>query len=109
MACFQSVFLTLMIQGKLIFSRSYCINQWIIRNLQGTIVKKKIRNNLLAAVLILTVIPATVKIGQTVIEPCYLAISQKLVEMDEVSYILWYWDANIMIFHLDIFDCSSLC
>lgn len=46
---------------------------------------KKIKNNLLAAVLILTVLPGTVPVGQPIIEHCCFIISQKLVEGGEVS------------------------
>jgi len=46
---------------------------------------KKIKNNLLASVLILTVVPSSIKVGRGVIEQCYFLISQKLLEIDEVS------------------------
>ncbi|KAJ7604033.1 clathrin-coated vesicle protein [Roridomyces roridus] len=52
---------------------------------QGTISAKKIKNNLLAAVLILTVIPTSVKVGEAVIEHCCFLISQKLVDAGEMS------------------------
>ncbi|KAJ7198315.1 clathrin-coated vesicle protein [Mycena pura] len=52
---------------------------------QGVITAKKIKNNLLAAVLILTVIPPTVKVGEAVIEHCCYLITQKLVEAGELS------------------------
>ena len=45
---------------------------------------KKIKCNLLAAVLILTVLPTTVTIGKPIIEHCCFLISQKLVEVNEV-------------------------
>ncbi|KAJ7211151.1 hypothetical protein GGX14DRAFT_623568 [Mycena pura] len=38
---------------------------------QGVIIPKKIKNNLLATVLILTVISPTVKVGEAVIEHCF--------------------------------------
>ncbi len=46
---------------------------------------KKIKCNLLAAVLILTVLPPTVQVGRPVIEHCCFLISQKLVEGSEVG------------------------
>ncbi|KAJ7205156.1 clathrin-coated vesicle protein [Mycena haematopus] len=52
---------------------------------QGTISAKKIKNNLLAAVLILTVIPPSVKVGSAVIEHCCFLISQKLLDAGEMS------------------------
>ncbi|KAF7335364.1 Clathrin-coated vesicle protein [Mycena sanguinolenta] len=52
---------------------------------QGAISAKKIKNNLLAAVLILTVIPPSVKVGEAVIEHCCFLISQKLLDAGEMS------------------------
>ncbi|KAF8074912.1 clathrin-coated vesicle protein, partial [Lyophyllum atratum] len=51
----------------------------------GVISTKKIKNNLLAAVLILTVIPVSVKVSQAVIEHCCFLICQKLLESGELS------------------------
>jgi hypothetical protein len=51
---------------------------------QGLISAKKIKNNLLAAVLILTVIPSSIEVGLPVIEHCCFLISQKLLDSDEV-------------------------
>ncbi|KAG8714844.1 hypothetical protein FRC11_006860 [Ceratobasidium sp. 423] len=45
----------------------------------------KTKNNLLAAVLILTVTPAEVKLSRAVVEHCCFLISQKLGESSEVS------------------------
>ncbi|KAJ7168806.1 clathrin-coated vesicle protein [Mycena filopes] len=52
---------------------------------QGAISAKKIKNNLLAAVLILTVIPPSVKMGEAVIEHCCFLITQKLLDVGEMS------------------------
>ncbi|KAJ7767277.1 clathrin-coated vesicle protein [Mycena metata] len=52
---------------------------------QGAISAKKIKNNLLAAVLILTVIPPSVKLGEAVIEHCCFLITQKLLDVGEMS------------------------
>ncbi|KAJ7717234.1 hypothetical protein DFH07DRAFT_947473 [Mycena maculata] len=52
---------------------------------QGTISAKKIKNNLLAAVLILTVIPTSIKVGAAVIEHCCFLITQKLLDAGEMS------------------------
>ncbi|TFK60204.1 clathrin-coated vesicle protein [Pluteus cervinus] len=52
---------------------------------QGLISTKKIKNNLLASVLILTVVPPNVKLGQPVVEHCCFLISQKLLEKDDSS------------------------
>ncbi|KAI0946131.1 hypothetical protein AcV7_010182 [Taiwanofungus camphoratus] len=56
-----------------------------MRGRQGQISSRKIKTNLLAAVLILTVIPKSVRIGWAIIEHCCFLISQKLVEADELS------------------------
>ncbi|KAJ7500292.1 clathrin-coated vesicle protein [Mycena galericulata] len=52
---------------------------------QGMISAKKIKNNLLAAVLILTVIPTSIKVGEAVIEHCCFLITQKLLDVGEMS------------------------
>jgi len=46
------------------------------------------KNNMLAAVLILTVTPSWVKIGRAVVEHACFLISQKLSDADEVSWPL---------------------
>ncbi|KAJ3549608.1 hypothetical protein NMY22_g815 [Coprinellus aureogranulatus] len=51
----------------------------------GPIASKKIKNNLLTAVLILTVLPPDVKLGREAVEHCCFLISQKLNADDEVS------------------------
>ncbi|GLB35175.1 putative clathrin-coated vesicle protein [Lyophyllum shimeji] len=51
----------------------------------GLISAKKIKNNMLGAVLILTVVPRSVKVSQPVIEHCCFLISQKLLEPGELS------------------------
>lgn len=55
---------------------------------EGPMCNKKIKCNLLAAVLILTVLPPTVQVGKAVIEHCCFLISQKLVEGSEVRDLL---------------------
>jgi hypothetical protein len=55
---------------------------------QGLIAAKKIKNNLLAAVLILTVIPPSIQVGLPVIEHCCFLISQKLLDSNEVCLVL---------------------
>ncbi|PPQ91330.1 hypothetical protein CVT25_003770 [Psilocybe cyanescens] len=56
-----------------------------MRGRHGAISTKKVKNNMLAAVLILTVVPSWTKVGRAVIEHgCYL-ISQKLLDADEMS------------------------
>ncbi|KAF5377759.1 hypothetical protein D9757_008083 [Collybiopsis confluens] len=56
-----------------------------MRGRQGAACTKKVKNNLLAAVLILTSVPSTVKVGEPVIEHCCFQISEKLLEAHEVS------------------------
>jgi len=50
----------------------------------GAVVALKTKNNLLAAVLILTVTPATMRISKAALEQCAYLISQKLGESPEV-------------------------
>jgi hypothetical protein len=57
------------------------------RGRQGLISDKKVKNNMLAAVLVLTVIPNWVKIGRPVVEHCCFLITQKLLEDEDVSII----------------------
>lgn len=52
----------------------------------GAIATKKVKNNLLAAVLVLTVIPSDVKLGREAVEHCCFLISQRLYADDEVFY-----------------------
>ncbi|TFY57214.1 hypothetical protein EVG20_g8633 [Dentipellis fragilis] len=52
---------------------------------QGAISTRKTKNNLLAAVLILTMIPPNVKVGRAVIDRCCLLISEKLAEADDMA------------------------
>ncbi|KAF8630901.1 hypothetical protein AX17_005259 [Amanita inopinata Kibby_2008] len=54
-----------------------------MRGREGSISAKKIKNNMLATVLILTVVPNWVKIGRPVVEHCCSLITQKLLEADE--------------------------
>ncbi|KAJ3852125.1 clathrin-coated vesicle protein [Lentinula lateritia] len=56
-----------------------------MRGRQGAACTKKVKNNLLAAVLVLTAISPTIKVGQAVVEHCCFLISQKLLETHEVS------------------------
>ncbi|KAH9948465.1 ARM repeat-containing protein [Amylocystis lapponica] len=56
-----------------------------MRGRQGHISTRKIKNNLLAAVLILTVVPLSIKVSSAIIEHCCFLISQKLVAADEIS------------------------
>ncbi|EDR02958.1 uncharacterized protein LACBIDRAFT_307872 [Laccaria bicolor S238N-H82] len=46
---------------------------------------KKIKNNLLAGVLVLIVIPSTVKLSRSAVEHCCFLISQKLLDVDGTS------------------------
>lgn len=55
------------------------------RGREGLISSRKVKTNLLAAVLILTVIPPQVPIARAVVEHLFFLISQRLEEGDEVS------------------------
>ncbi|KAJ3914962.1 clathrin-coated vesicle protein [Lentinula edodes] len=56
-----------------------------MRGRQGAACTKKVKNNLLAAVLVLTAISPTIKVGHAVVEHCCLLIPPKLLETHEVS------------------------
>lgn len=45
----------------------------------------KMKNNLLAAVLVLTVVPATTKLSKALVEQCCYLISQKLEDSNDVT------------------------
>jgi len=56
-----------------------------MRGRHGAISTKKIKNNMLAAVLVLTVVPIWVKVGRAVVEHGCFLISQKLLDADDIS------------------------
>ncbi|KAF9487688.1 hypothetical protein BDN71DRAFT_1594368 [Pleurotus eryngii] len=49
----------------------------------GAISTKKVKNNLLAVMLILSVLPPTVQIGKTVVERCCFILSHKMMDDDD--------------------------
>ncbi|KIM27128.1 hypothetical protein M408DRAFT_16736 [Serendipita vermifera MAFF 305830] len=53
----------------------------------GPTVTIKTKNNLLAAVLILTIIPPTTKLSRALVEQCCYLISQRIMEQSEVTVI----------------------
>ncbi|KXN85058.1 HEAT repeat-containing protein 5B [Leucoagaricus sp. SymC.cos] len=56
-----------------------------MRGREGVISTRKIKTNMLAVVLILTVIPASAQVGRAAIEHTCFLISQKLLQNDETS------------------------
>lgn len=54
----------------------------VSRGRQGVISRRKITNNLLAAVLILTVVPPYVEFSDAALEYCFSVLSQKLLEKE---------------------------
>ncbi|KAI0300801.1 clathrin-coated vesicle protein [Russula brevipes] len=56
-----------------------------MRGREGSISTNKVKNNFLAAVLILTVIPPSVKVGQGVISRCCFLIAEKLSDSNEMA------------------------
>ncbi|KIL59187.1 hypothetical protein M378DRAFT_27111 [Amanita muscaria Koide BX008] len=50
---------------------------------QGLACTKKVKNNMLAAVLVLTVVPNWARIGRAVVEHCCFLITQKLLDGDD--------------------------
>jgi hypothetical protein len=79
-----------------------------IRGREGHITTNKVKNNFLAAVLILTVIPPSVKVGQGVISRCCFLIAEKLSEAHEVSHIRAVVYLDDISVRIDGFDGSSL-
>ena len=59
------------------------------RGREGPAVTKKIKNNFLAAVLILTGLPAGVKVGEPVVGHFCTQLSEKLAEAGEVCVVLY--------------------
>lgn len=56
-----------------------------MRGREGSVTTNKVKNNFLAAVLILTVIPPSVKVGQGVISRCCFLIAEKLSDAHEMA------------------------
>ncbi|KAH9052913.1 clathrin-coated vesicle protein [Lactarius deliciosus] len=56
-----------------------------MRGREGSVTSNKVKNNFLAAVLILTVIPPSVKVGQGVISRCCFLIAEKLSDAHEMA------------------------
>jgi hypothetical protein len=61
------------------------LNIDVMRGRQGNIAEKKIKNNMLAAVLILTAIPVSIKVGKLVIEHTCFSITRSLLDAGEMS------------------------
>ncbi|KAG1837702.1 armadillo-type protein [Suillus subalutaceus] len=76
--------------GKLIHGllSSCLLNVDEMRGREGLISSRKVKTNLLAAVLILTVIPAQVAVSRDVVEHLFFLISQKLEEGDQQMAIV---------------------
>ena len=72
------------------FSPCECEHIYHLRGRHGAISIKKIKNNMLAAVLVLTIVPLWVKVGKAVVEHGCFLISQKLCDADDVSSILFF-------------------
>lgn len=75
--------------GKLIHGllSSCLLNVDEMRGREGLISSRKVKTNLLAAVLILTVIPPQVAVARDVVEHLFFLISQKLEEGDEMAIV----------------------
>ncbi|KAH7927705.1 ARM repeat-containing protein [Leucogyrophana mollusca] len=58
-----------------------------MRGRQGTVSSRKVKSNLLASVLILTVVPQHVKLARGAIEHLFFLISQKLDESEEMAFV----------------------
>ena len=91
MLCYLLVFVISTVCGEFIFYDPFflceCEHICHLRGRHGAISIKKIKNNMLAAVLVLTIVPLWVKVGKAVVEHGCFLISQKLLDADEVSSI----------------------
>jgi hypothetical protein len=67
----------------------------LIRGRHGAISAKKIKNNMLAAVLVLTIVPVWVKVGRAVVEHGCFLISQKLLDADDVSFFFLFFNGFV--------------
>lgn len=56
-----------------------------MRGREGTVPNLKTKNNMLAAVLMLTGVPVGVKLSQVAVEQCCFLLSQRLTEIGDVS------------------------
>ncbi|EJD52751.1 ARM repeat-containing protein [Auricularia subglabra TFB-10046 SS5] len=61
------------------------LNMEEMRGREGPIPQLKTKNNMLAAVLILTTVPIGVKLSNAVLEQCCFLISQRMAEISEIS------------------------
>lgn len=61
------------------------LNMEEMRGREGPIPQLKTKNNMLAAVLILTTVPAGVKLSNAALEQCCFLITQRLTEISELS------------------------
>lgn len=75
--------------GKLVHGllSSCLLNVDEMRGREGLISSRKVKTNLLAAVLILTVIPPQAPVARDVVEHLFFLISQKLEEGDEMAIV----------------------
>lgn len=76
---------------------------------EGLISSKKVKSNLLAAVLILTSLPSRVKVARGVVEHLCFMISQKLEENDDVRLPLSTIIMTSEIKDTDGYRCCPLC
>lgn len=76
---------------------------------EGLISSKKIKSNLLAAVLILAGLPSKVKVARGVVEHLCFVISQKLEENDDVRSPLSTIIMTSEFKNTDCYRCCSLC
>ncbi|EGN94850.1 hypothetical protein SERLA73DRAFT_171234 [Serpula lacrymans var. lacrymans S7.3] len=79
------------------FLSSCLLNVDEMRGRQGVISSRKVKNNLLAAVLILTTMPPQIKIARGVIEHCSFLISQKLLEATEMALVAAHCSKTVTI------------
>ena len=94
--CCLLVFFILTVCGEfffmILFSLYECEHIYHLRGRHGAISIKKIKNNMLAAVLALTIVPLWVKVGKAVVEHGCFLISQKLLNVYTrciPTYISW--------------------
>ncbi|EIW85333.1 clathrin-coated vesicle protein [Coniophora puteana RWD-64-598 SS2] len=77
------------VYSKLIYGllSSCLLNVDEMRGREGAISTRKVKSNLLAAVLIITIVPRSIKVARGVVEHLFFLITQKLDEGEEMALI----------------------
>lgn len=90
-------------------SGTFLIQYHHCRGRAGAISTKKIKNNMLAAVLVLTIVPSWVRVGRAVVEHACFLISQKLADSDQVCFMRPSCKSRTHMRGTDLIDGVTLC